>query len=212
MQDPSTSPSTSSGAVADNGLGYFSQFFPFTPLGPTSHMQTIIEGHLPSWDRAQELSSVYFTQASWLFQGVTRTQLMEDMLPVIYRRQTPPIDDSNPNLAAHYMGPHDLALVFIVFAVAALVQKDPSDALGEHFHQIAKAAVGMQPVLEKPSIVTIQVLHLMSIYNAMSGNDLTETSMEMTWSLVTLASHLSQTASTFRWRVWSSLLTSSIVC
>ena len=74
------------------------------------------------------------------------------------------------------------------------MQKEPSDALGEHFHQIAKAALALQPVLEKPSIVTIQVLHLMSIYNAMSGNDLkNETSMEMTWSLVTLAAHLSQT-------------------
>jgi hypothetical protein len=193
-----TANSSPTGA-ADHGLGFFSQFFPFTPLGRPTDVQELIESHLPSWDRSQELSKIYFEQASWLFQGVTRMQLMEDLLPVVYRQRSPsPEDnlilDSNPGAALNHAGPHDLALVFVVFAVAALVQEEPSDALGEHYHQIAKAALGLQPVLEKPSIVTIQVLHLMSIYNAMSGNDLkSETSMEMTWSLVTLAAHLSQT-------------------
>jgi hypothetical protein len=56
--------------------------------------------------------------------------------------------DSNRDMGSDYTGPHDLSRLFIVFAVAALVQKEPSDGLGEHFHQIAKAAIGMQPVLE----------------------------------------------------------------
>jgi len=118
---------------------------------------------------------------------VTPAQLIDDMLPVIYMRQP-----SQPG--EDYTGPHDLALLFIIFAVASLVQPEPSNALAEHFHQVSKAAMALQPVLEKPSIVTIQVLHLLSIYNAMSGTDLkSETSMETTWSLVTLAAHLSQT-------------------
>ena len=101
-------------------------------------------------------------------------------------------------------GPHDLALLFIVLAIGSLLSSPPSsspntatasaNALGEHYHQISRAALALQPVLEKPSIVTIQALHLLSIYNAMSGSDLnSETSMEMTWSLVTLSAHLSQT-------------------
>jgi hypothetical protein len=120
-----------------------------------------------------------------------------------------------------YSGPHDLALLFMVFAIGALVMpEEPGadglegllptklassssstpahtrNALGEHYHQVARAAIALQPVLEKPSIVTIQTLHLMSIYNAMSGSDLrSETSMEMTWSLITLAAHLSMTVS-----------------
>ncbi len=108
------------------------------------------------------------------------------MIPVIYKRQAAlPGED--------YSGPHDLALLFVILAIGALVGDEPSSALGEHFHQVSRAAISLQPVLEKPSIVTIQALHLMSIYNAMSGSDLkSETSMEMTWSLITLASHLSQ--------------------
>ncbi|KAJ3798734.1 fungal-specific transcription factor domain-containing protein [Lentinula aff. detonsa] len=146
---------------------------------------------------------------------------------------------STPPVGTDYSGPHDLALLFIVFALGALVEPYPStsdspngsspnsnlstgiasrpspSSLGEHYHQLAQASLSLQPVLEKPSIVTIQSLHVMSIYNAMSGEGTanpasdtsfdsnassgesktgqSETSMEMTWSLITMAAHLGQT-------------------
>lgn len=173
-------------------------------MGRPADVQGMVEGHLPSYDRAVLLCQTYFDQVSWLFRGVTKEQLMDEMLVVIYRR------GSAGEVEDEY-GPHDLALLFIVLAIGALVEPElpqnskhgqPSTAhatqstaaYAEHFHQIARAAITLQPVLEKPSIVTVQALHLMSIYNAMSGSDLTnDTSMEMTWSLLTLAAHLSQT-------------------
>lgn len=156
-------------------------------MGPPADVQDLIQSHLPPWNRAIALADTYFEQVSWIFRGVTKIQLRDDMLPFIYGKQKPtPGED--------YSSPHDLALVFMIFAMGALVQAEPSNAEGEHFHQLARASLALQPVLEKPSIVTIQTLHLMSIYNAMSGSDLkSETSMEITWSLITLASHLSQT-------------------
>ncbi|GLB45253.1 putative fungal specific transcription factor [Lyophyllum shimeji] len=249
--------STSTSAVSSTSdLALFSSSFPFTPLGAAPDVQALIESHLPPYDTAHALVHTYLAQCSWIFHGVTRAQLVDDMLPAIYRRPSahththshtdtqtersggghgvPPGED--------YSGPHDLALLFIIFAIGALVRPEASPtsstaaasistsnthpptchphpssnphphpnpnpspppeptntalALGEHYHQISRAALALQPVLEKPSIVTIQTLHLMSIYNAMSGSDLrsgSETSMEMTWSLVTLAAHLSQT-------------------
>jgi hypothetical protein len=156
-------------------------------VGGTTDVQNLVESHLPPWERAHEFVDVYFQEISWIFRGMTRAQLIDDMLPAIYRRR--PVQP-----AEDYTGPHDLALLFIIFAIASLVQPDPSPALGEHFHQVSRAALALQPVLEKPSIVTIQVLRIMSIYNAMSGMDFeSETRMETTWSLITLASHLSQT-------------------
>ena len=170
-------------------ISLFSQSFPFTPMGQPADVQELIESHLPTYERTMALCETYFAQVSWIFRGLTRIQLIDDMIPVIYKRQAPlPGED--------YSGPHDLALLFVILAIGALVGDEPSNALGEHFHQVSRAAISLQPVLEKPSIVTIQALHLMSIYNAMSGSDLkSETSMEMTWSLITLASHLSQTVS-----------------
>ncbi|KAJ3502601.1 hypothetical protein NLJ89_g8811 [Agrocybe chaxingu] len=174
----------------NNDLSLFSQSFPFTPMGQSTDVQEVIEGHLPPYERTIALCETYFDQCGWLYKGTTRTQIMDDMVPVIYRQQAAlPGED--------YGGPHDLALLFIVLAIGALVgnSQEPSNAAqGEHFHQISRAALALQPVLEKPSIVTIQCLHLMSIYSAMSGGDMkSETSMEMAWSLITLSCHLSQT-------------------
>ncbi|KAF8871902.1 hypothetical protein CPB84DRAFT_1818132 [Gymnopilus junonius] len=100
----------------------------------------------------------------------------------------------NTHLAIDYSGPHDLALLFIVLAIGVIVGQEPSNALREHFYQISGATISLKPILEQPSTVTIQALHLTSIYNAMGGNDLkSKTSMEMTWSLVTLVAYLFQT-------------------
>ncbi|KAF9522363.1 fungal-specific transcription factor domain-containing protein [Crepidotus variabilis] len=175
----SGSPTTSS------EIQYFSQAFPFTPNGKNVEVQEFIESQLPQYNDILTLCDTYFEQVAWMFRGVTRGQI-DDMIAVVYKR-SPPIPGED------YSGPHDLALIFMMMAVAALVGQN-SEALGEHYYQIARASISLQPVLERPSYVTIQALYLMSIYNAMSGSDLrSETTMEMTWSLITLASHLSQT-------------------
>jgi hypothetical protein len=168
----------------------FSQAFPFSPLGPVTTVREIIEGHLPSLDRAKYLVQTYLEQAAWLFRSVSQEQLMDELLPVYYSKD--PVKPSHQT-----KGDHELALLLLVFAVGALVdlQQEPFNHEAEHYHQLARAAICLQPVLEKPSLITIQAIHLLSIYNAMSGNELSakETSMETTWSLTSLIAHLSQT-------------------
>ncbi|KAH7909940.1 fungal-specific transcription factor domain-containing protein [Hygrophoropsis aurantiaca] len=179
-------------------LTMFSQAFPFTPMGPVATVRELIEGHLPKFERANYLAETYLTQAAWLFRGVARDQIVDELLPIYYRRgHTGPADE--------HKSAHDLALLFLIFAIGALVDlaQEPSNPEAEHYHQIARAAICLQPVLEKPSLVTIQALHLLSVYNAVSGNELSakETSMETTWSLIILAAHLSQTVhrDSLRW-------------
>jgi len=170
-------------------------------MGPVPDVQEVIESHLPSWDRAHVLCDTYLDQVGWLVHTVTRVQLLDEMLPVVYRKRAASTCCSEPSLPNMLMGveedhtgPHDLALVFIILAIGSLLQPESPDVLGEHFHQLSRAAVSLQPVLEKPSVVTIQTLHLTSVYNAMGGSDSrSDTSMEVTWSLTTLAAHLSQT-------------------
>ncbi|EGN96940.1 hypothetical protein SERLA73DRAFT_75787 [Serpula lacrymans var. lacrymans S7.3] len=168
----------------------FSHAFPFTPMGPVAEVRELIEGQLPSWERARYLSESYLDGAAWLFRGVNRDQLMDEILPVYYSSSSvKPVEEHN--------SAHELALLFVVFAVGALVDltQEPGNVEAEHYHQIARAAICLQPVLEKPSLTTIQALHLLSVYNAMSGNEFSskEASMETTWSLIILAAHLSQT-------------------
>jgi hypothetical protein len=168
----------------------FSQAFPFTPMGSVAAVQELIETHLPSLERAKVLVKTYFEQASWLFRSVSREQVMDELLPIYYSNSTAtPPEESK--------GAHELGLLLLVFAIGALVDltQEVSSQEAEHYHQLARASICLQPVLEKPSVITIQALHLLGAYNAMSGNELAakETSMETTWSLVILAAHLSQT-------------------
>ncbi|KAG6849964.1 hypothetical protein H0H93_003153 [Arthromyces matolae] len=247
VSSPSNFPNTSSPSIKSaEPLALFSSSFPFTPLGSPEGVQDLVASHLPSRLTAEMLIQTYIQQCSWLFHGVTKAQL-EEMVEEIYSRiecgqqgtDTRKVvisetAEEQKNTEGDYSGPHDLALLFIIFAVGALVQPSrstnvidaptslspphgqseanappspvttassshipstlSSNALGEHYYQVSRAALALQPVLEKPSLVTIQTLHLMSIYNAMSGSDLkSETSMEVTWSLITLAAHLSMT-------------------
>lgn len=177
-------------------LTRFSAAFPFTPVGPTEDVLRLIEGHLPSWERACHLAEAYIEHAGWLFRGVTKQQLQSEMLPIMYKRPRP--DDSSLT-QEDYGSPHDIALLYLIFAIGALVdlKQEAYNAEGEHYHQIARAALVLQPVLEKPSLVTIQALHLLSIYNGMAGNENYggETSLETTWSLVAFAAQLSHSVS-----------------
>ncbi|KAF8176350.1 fungal-specific transcription factor domain-containing protein [Mycena galopus ATCC 62051] len=219
-----TSPSESPATL------FSSSAFPLTPLGSPQAIHALVTSHLPPLRHARTLVHSYFSQLAWLFRGVTRGQV-GDMLRAVYSAYGSRHPSSSPDGAASggdleneegdgededYTGPHDLALLFMVFAVGALVQPPPPGgeedeahrqkvaAEADHLHQIARAALALQSVLEKPSLVTIQALHLLSIYTSMGsppaaharhkgGEDDMETSMEMTWSLITLAAHLSQT-------------------
>lgn len=165
-------------------------------MGPIKDTIALIKTYLPPWEQAMVMAESYLETATWVFRSVTRHQLINEMLPSIYgKRLAYPSDD--------YNGPHDLALLFSMFALGSVLDVTLSSRVaeseGEHYNQLALAALGMQPVLEKPSLVTIQTLHIVSIYHAMLGNEASggESSMEFTWSLVNLAAHLAQTVRYF---------------
>lgn len=179
-------------------VALFSNAFPFTPAGSARETQTKLEALLPAWEKAHELVETYMEQAAWLFRSVSRGQLFDEMLPVIYHR--PPKKPLHEH-GGNYEGPHALALLFMTFAIGLLVdlrQKPFSDE-SDRYYQLAKAAITLQSVLEKPELITIQALHLMSIYNMMRQPDIrdedSETSMEMSWSLMRMCHQLSQTVS-----------------
>lgn len=54
----------------------------------------------------------------------------------------------------------------------------------QHYFRLARAALGLQSVLTTRSIVTVKCLHLMSIYNGMSGK---ESNLEHCYSLLNFA-------------------------
>ncbi|KAL6309381.1 fungal-specific transcription factor domain-containing protein [Sparassis latifolia] len=168
----------------------FSSAFPFTPTGNSHAVFELVESHLPPYERASQLVEMYMERAAWMFNGITREQVVGEMLPYFYRRPT-----ADPSSTVGYSGPHALSLLFFIFAVGALVdpQQELSHAEGAHYQQLANAALCLEPVMAKPALVTIQALHLFSVYNAMADNGPgdSEASMEMSWGLFVLCAQLS---------------------
>ena len=76
--------------------------------------------------------------------------------------------------------------MLIVLGIGALVDLDlpPYNLEAQHYYRLAMAALSLQPVLAEQSVVTIKVLHLMSIYNGMSGK---ESNLEHSYSLLSFA-------------------------
>lgn len=163
-------------------------------MGPPHHVYEMIEGHLPPYPRACELADSYVNHAAWLFRSVPRTQLFDDMLPRYYKQAA---GDDAPLPRMDQSNPHDLALLLLCFAIGALMdlKQQPYNSEGEHYCQLAQAAMCLQPILANPTLVTIQALHLQSIYVAMVGNEPggQDNQMELSWALVTLAGQLSHT-------------------
>ncbi|KAJ6613565.1 hypothetical protein B0H10DRAFT_2436370 [Mycena sp. CBHHK59/15] len=159
-------------------INQFCNAFPFTPQGiPRTSVQDMIETFLPPVERAVMLCDTFLEHLSWMFHIVSRRQLVDELIPAIYKQ-----------VCVSY-GPHELAVLLITLGIGALVDLNlqPYNLEAQHYYRLAQAAVGLQPVLTEPSVVTIKTLHLMSIYNGLSGK---EANMELSYALLNMASQV----------------------
>ena len=175
-------------------LTLFSNSFPFTPIGTTPEVKAKIESYLPPWESAVKLAETYLKQAGWLFRSVSRTQLMDELLPVVYKKAPPSLVHTH---SGDYECPHALSIVLMSFSIWTLVDlaQEPYSPEGDHYFNLAKAAISLQNVFERPELFSIQAVHQMSIYISLreSRSDESDTSMEMSWSLIRLCHQLSET-------------------
>jgi len=105
---------------------------------------------------------------------------------------------------------HDLALLFMIFCFGALTDVNllpaPENPISEDFFQLTKAALVLEPVLERaPSVATVQTLSLMAIYEGICSRD---GSVERTWGIFGLAVKLAQSVSQLFFPDYSTILNS----
>ncbi|KIY70219.1 hypothetical protein CYLTODRAFT_371322 [Cylindrobasidium torrendii FP15055 ss-10] len=150
------------------------RYFPFAPQTfPKKTVMQSIESFLPPLQRAHALVDTFLEHLSWMFHIVSRKQ-MRDLAEIIYKKEE-----------VEY-GPHDLALLLVVLGVGAMVDLDlpPYSAEAQHYYKLAQAALCLQPLLIEESFVSVKVIHLMSIYNGLSGK---EENLETSSTLLSLA-------------------------
>lgn len=126
--------------------------FPFTSpnLTSASLLQSTLESFLPPIDRAIELCNIFLEHLSWMFQIVSRHQVVDELIPAIYKIRDAPY------------GPHDLALLLSVLGIGALVDLNlvPYNLEAQHYYRLARACMTLQPVLGDHSVVTVKVYNV----------------------------------------------------
>lgn len=178
----------------------------------------IVNTYLPPWKDATRLYHLYLEQAPWFFGAVTRRQIEEEVLPTWYKeapRPTNPLapggmplnagspnsngngDNSGPASQTPKGNAHDLALLFVIFTFGSLTDVSmpsaPDNTEAEHYYQLSKACLTIEPILERPpSVATVQTLSLMAIYEGICSR---ENSIECTWALFGMATKLAQSVS-----------------
>lgn len=184
-----------------SGVKHLSKSFPLAPVfNDEVDLDYLIQHHLPPWHRARHLSELYLQQAPWFFGAVTKRQLMEENLPLWYAEASdliylgsvaPPVTSGNDALTK---GPHELALMFVIFCFGALTDyrlpPAPDNEEADMYFQLTRAALNLEPVLDRPpSVATIQTLALLAIYQGLCSG---ENSIESTWGIFGLATKLAQ--------------------
>jgi hypothetical protein len=161
-------------------IDIFDKAFPFTPSHiPKKHVLEMIQLYLPTISRATSLCDIFLTSLSWMFQIVSRQQIVDGIIPMVYKPRT-----FSPVPPAY--GPHDLALLLTVLAIGALLDPNlpPYNTEAQRYYRLARAALCLQNVLVQRSVATVKTLHLMSVYNGMSG---VESNLENCYSFLNFA-------------------------
>ncbi|KLO09671.1 hypothetical protein SCHPADRAFT_907557 [Schizopora paradoxa] len=159
-----------------------SQLWPFgLPIRSTIELHVLLESQLPSRERASGLGEAFLLNSSWSGRPVSREQIMEELIPAAYKRL------SNEQTAR--MDLHDLALLYMVFAVgaAADLTLPPYNAEAERYRHLARAALGVKSVFDGGSLSVVQAIFLMGSYDVISGR---MQSLESVWKMFCLASSL----------------------
>ncbi|KAJ7151794.1 hypothetical protein C8R43DRAFT_924043 [Mycena crocata] len=155
---------------------------------------TQLRAHLPPKSRAWALCEVYFENGCWSGTPIMRDELV-DLLAVVYSGSNSPSSPGPKGCSVH-----ELAVLYIVFALAALVDLTlpPYNAEAEHYFDLGRAALAVRSVFDAPEIATVQALVLVSVFYSHGGPRF---SLESAWTTISMASSLCQTMGLHRGRL-----------
>ncbi|KNZ79894.1 hypothetical protein J132_08552 [Termitomyces sp. J132] len=173
-------------------ISQLSSSFPFTaPNSPEKYEKAldILFGYLPSQPRAWSLCETYMEHASWAFRPMKRDEIVDEILSPIYKsmRERRATDSPGP----HTIFPHKLAVLFLVFALGALVDLtlEPYNVESDTYYHLSRACLSLRSIFESPEITTVQAVVLMASYHGLGGKRSTTDSV---WSLTSLGCKLAQ--------------------
>ncbi|KAJ7179223.1 hypothetical protein C8R46DRAFT_1324183, partial [Mycena filopes] len=178
-------------------IARLSNSFPFSAGGAPGRSLDLLFDYLPEQPRAWSLCETYMEQCAWQFRPISREEMIDDFLTPIYKSLR---DRRNWNSEAefpHTVSPHKIAVLFMLFALGALVDLtlEPHNIESDRYCHASRASLALRSVFDSPEMATVQAILLMSSYHSMGGRNYT---MESSWSLMCLGSKVTG----FTWVDW----------
>ncbi|KAF8190987.1 fungal-specific transcription factor domain-containing protein [Mycena galopus ATCC 62051] len=142
--------------------------------------------HLPLEPRAWKLCDIYYRNGGWIGMPVMQSETVE-LLSLIYHNIGTE-DEDQPTATATTQ---QMTVLFLIFALAALVDLDlPSDSTeAAEYLDLACAAMSLKSLFEDSTVETVQALTLFACYFGHGGPRF---SMDRAWTMISLASQISQ--------------------
>ena len=148
---------------------------------------------LPSKEKLSTLCEAYLENMAWLHDVVDRSQLLEELVPSIYRKRHDPAERNN-------IDPHDVALLLVVCALGEMgdLAQDDIDEASYAYFEAARSAMAIKPLFPSANLATIQALFLAGVYSSTACFAYT---LESAWMTINVAKMLaisvSQSAQTY---------------
>ncbi|KAF4619863.1 hypothetical protein D9613_005134 [Agrocybe pediades] len=173
-------------------IARLSAAFPFGTDENVDRPMDFLLDHLPPEPRAWSLCETYLEQMTWSFRPIKREELIDDILSPIYKfvkerqsKRLNTIPETRPISA------HKLAVMFLVFALGALVDLtlEPYNKEAGIYYHLGRACLSLRSIFDSPEISTVQTIVLMASYHGNAGKRYT---MDSAWALMSLGSKLGQ--------------------
>ncbi|KAJ7744540.1 fungal-specific transcription factor domain-containing protein [Mycena maculata] len=172
-------------------IARLSNSFPFSAGGPPGRALDLLFDYLPEQPRAWSLCETYMEQCAWQFRPIAREEIIDDFLTPIYKSLREMRNWNSEGEFTHQISPHRIAVMFMLFALGALVDLtlEPHNVESERYYHASRASLALRSVFDSPEMATVQAILLMASFHNMGGRNYT---MESSWSLMCLGSKLAQ--------------------
>ncbi|KAF9035552.1 fungal-specific transcription factor domain-containing protein [Panaeolus papilionaceus] len=189
-----------------SSIDRLADLFPFTAKNRRNHTGiALIESFLPTYEQATELCLSYIDHGSLFFRAIKKDELLDELLPLIYKKRNenrspgaadPSSPESTTDSQSHTQDDdpdpsHNLALLFFVFALGALLDpnRKPFNAEAERYYDLGRAGLSCRSVYESPGVDSVRAMGLMATYCSLAGRRYTR---DNAWCVMSFAAKLAQ--------------------
>ncbi|KAG6813503.1 hypothetical protein H0H92_010528 [Tricholoma furcatifolium] len=173
-------------------ISQLSNTFPFGGRDSSESVDKSLDllfGYLPSQPRAWSLCETYMEHGLWAFRPIKRDEIIDEILSPVYKslKERQATDSPGP----HTISPHKLAVLFLVFAIGALVDLtlEPHSSESDTYYHLSRACLSLRSVFESPEITTVQAVSLLAAFHNLGG---TSNPTDSSWILLSLSCKLAQ--------------------